>query len=56
MWEGLYTPRECHLLPAVAIIGGVCENECCDDVHAVYLICQWGFWGFTLLLWERGES
>jgi hypothetical protein len=50
-----YTPTEFHLTPSIVIVAGLCEDECCGDVHAVQLICQWFWWGFSVLLWEQGD-
>jgi len=46
MIEGHYSPRECHLLPSLIIMAGMCDD--CAVVHCWQVFAQFLWWGFTI--------
>lgn len=53
MIEGHYTPTECHLLPSLCVVAGMCEN--CPEIHAWQIIGQFLWWGFTITIGADAE-
>lgn len=41
-----FTPLECHLLPSLCVVAGMCDN--CEEVHVWQVFGQFLWWGFTI--------
>lgn len=52
--QGHYTPLECHVLPSLCIVAGMCDK--CAEVHCWEVFWQFLWWGFTITFGDIEEQ